>query len=162
MHDTDTIEESNDSSFSAPATEDMVEIIVNAMRQRQGDDWGIDEEMNLHFSLDAAAALREVDGAHLIGEPETDNGALTLTFWVDFQIEDVMAVDQLAFEIFSRISDEFFFCQRVFETKTIRYKFVTGSDNHGHVGSVVLAGSYAAEFVDREKVRTTGTVRFHA
>jgi hypothetical protein len=162
MPDSNIIEDANDSSFSTAGTTDFIDSIVETMRHRHGEDWGTDEEENLHFALDAAASLREIDGAHLIGDPISDDGKLTLTFWVDFQIDGLMAVDQLAFDIFSRINDEIFVSERRLESKVIRYAFVTGSAGHGHIGSLVLAGSYAADFVDREKVRTTGTVHFHA
>jgi hypothetical protein len=154
-------EESGASPSSAPAASTF-DAIVELMRIRHGEEWGNDEEANLHFALDAASMLRKVDGAHLIGEPDIEDGKLTLTFWVDFPIEDLMSVDQLAFDILSRVSDEFVYSERRLEAKVVRYSFVTGSEHHGHIGSLVLAGSYAADFVDREKVRTTGMTRFHA
>ncbi len=162
MHDSNVVDEQENSSFSTPSPLSTIDSVVEQMRLRHGEEWGTDEEANLHFALDAATTLKKIDGAHLIGEPDFEDGKLTLTFWVDFQIDDLMTVDQLAFDIFSRISDEFFFSERRLEAKVIRYSFVTGSERYGHIGSLVLAGSYAADFVDREKVRTTGSVRYHA
>jgi hypothetical protein len=155
-------EDQNDAAFTPAAPVSAIQTLVEAMRVQHGETWGTDEEANLRFSLNAITSLKDVEGAHLIGEPEVDGSELTMTFWLDFAVDDLMTVDQLAFDIFARISDEVFLSERRLDQKTIRYRFVTGSDRHGHVGSLVLAGPYATDFVDRERVRTTGAVRFHA
>jgi hypothetical protein len=71
---------------------------------------------------------------------------LPLQFWVDRPITDLMAADQVAFDIFARISIEMFYSERRFVEGAIVYTFVTGTSRHGHSGSVVLAGPHAAEF----------------
>ncbi len=48
----------------------MVDDVVGAMRARYGADWGTDDEANLRFSVDAEHLVRDVSGAHLIGEAE--------------------------------------------------------------------------------------------
>jgi hypothetical protein len=139
-----------------------VDDIVEALRQRYGEEWGRDDEANLRFSAEAEQVLRDVDGIHLLGDPEVTEGQITLTVWVDQPIPDLMRADQLAFEIFGRISDDLFYAERRFDTRVIRYPFVTGSERRGHVGALVLAGPHAADFADRHQLRTTGGVRFHA
>lgn len=140
----------------------MVDDIVDVLRQRFGDKWGRDEEANLRFSLDIEQVLRDVDGVHLIGDPEVDDGKITLTVWVDHPIGDLMRADRLAYEIFGRISDDLFYAERRFDAKVIRYPFVTGSDRHGHVGALILAGPHAADFADRHLLRSTGGVHYQA
>ena len=140
----------------------MVDDIVNTCRERFGEQWTADDEANLRFSLDAERLMREIDGVHLIGDPELDNGAITLRFWVDQPLPDLMSVDLLAYEIFGRISEEIFFTEREFEHDGLRYPFVTGSPRHGHVGSVVLTGPHAASFADRFRQRVTGGRRYQA
>lgn len=140
----------------------MFESIVAALRQRFGDEWTRDDEANLRFSIEVEQVLRGIDGAHLIGDPEVTNGSVTLTVWVDFPIDDLMSADQLAYEIFGRISEELFFTERQFDTKSIRYPFVTGSARHGHAGTLVLAGPHAADFADRHQIRSTGGTHFQA
>lgn len=140
----------------------VVEDILAVLRQRYGDGWGLDDEANLRFSVDAELLLRDVEGAHLIGEPEINEGNLTLTVWVDFPLEDILSADQLAYEIFSRLSEDIFYTERRFESKAIRYRFVTGSSKHGHIGALILAGPHAADFADRHHVRTSGGLRFQA
>jgi hypothetical protein len=140
----------------------MVEDIVELFRERYGDGWGRDEEANLRFSVDAERVLQDMDGVHLIGEPEVQDGGITLTVWVDSPIQDLMRADRLAYDIFGRISDDLFYSERHFGTKSIRYPFVTGSNRHGHVGELVLAGPHAADFADRHQLRSTGGVRFQA
>jgi hypothetical protein len=139
-----------------------VEEILAVLRQRFGTAWGNDAEANLHFSTDVELLLREVEGVHLIGEPLVEEGQVTFSVWVDFPIEDLMSADQLAFDIFSRISEEIFYMERQFDARGIRYPFLTGSSREGHIGTLTLAGPHAADFADRHKTRITGGVRFHA
>ena len=140
----------------------MVDEVLETFRQQFGETWGRDEEANLRFSVDAERVLQEMDGVHLIGEPEVDDGAITLTVWVDQPITDLMRADRLAYDIFGRISDDLFYAERRFDTKSIRYPFVTGSRRYGHSGTLVLAGPHAADFADRHQLRSTGGVRFQA
>jgi hypothetical protein len=140
----------------------MIDNVIELLCTQFGDEWMGDEEANLRFSIEVEQILRAVDGAHLIGEPEFDDGKITLNVWVDFPIEDLMGADQLAYDIFGRISEEIFFAERRFDSKTVRYPFVTGSSRHGHVGSLVLSGPHAADFADRHHLRVSGGTRFHA
>jgi hypothetical protein len=140
----------------------MVEDIIEVFRERFGEGWGRDEEANIRFSVDAERVLQDLDGVHLIGEPEVQDGQITLTVWVDYPIHDLMRADQLAYDIFGRISDDLFYAERQFNTKSIRYPFVTGSNKHGYVGALVLAGPHAADFADRQHLRSMGGVRFQA
>jgi hypothetical protein len=162
MNESNLAEDQNDATYTPSAPMSAVQTLVEAMRVQHGESWGADEEANLRFTLNASSSLKNIDGAHLIGEPEIEENELKMTFWLDFAVDDLMTVDQLVFDIFARISDEIFLSERLLEQKAIRYNFVTGTDRHGHVGSLVLAGPYASDFVDRERVRTTGAVRFHA
>lgn len=140
----------------------MVDDVIQALRVRYGDNWANDEEANLRFSVDAEQLIRDVDGAHLIGDPEVEDGSVTLRVWVDFPIRDLMTADQLAYEIFGRLSEELFYTERRFEGKEVKYPFVTGSANHGHIGALVLSGPHAADFADRHHVRITGGMTFQA
>ena len=140
----------------------MLNDVVEALRRRYGEGWTNDDEANLRFSADCEHVLRDVQGAHLIGQPELDGGELTLRVWVDFPLRDLMSADQLAFEIFGRLSEEVFYTERRFEADGLRYPFVTGSDRHGHVGSLVLTGPHAAAFAERFHHRFSGGLRYQA
>lgn len=140
----------------------IVSDIVALMQSRFGADWIKDEEANLRFTIDAEQVLKEIDGVHLIGDPELTDGEVVLTCWVDDPIEDLMTADQIAYDIFGRISEQFFFVERQMQRRVIRYPFVTGSDRHGHTGALVLAGPHAADFADRHQLRIMGDVRFQA
>jgi hypothetical protein len=140
----------------------MLEDVIKLLRARYGDDWTTNDEANLRFTLEVEQTLRTVTGMHLVGGPELDEGGVTLTVWVDRPIRDLMGVDQLAFDVFARISDEIFFVERRFERKGVRYTFVTGSGQHGHVGELVLTGPHVVDFAERNQLRVTGDVRFQA
>jgi len=140
----------------------MVEDVIEALRKRYGEASGSDDEANLRFSADVEHLLRGVEGAHLIGDPEIDEGRVTLRVWVDFPLRDLMSADQLAYEIFGRLSEEVFYAERRFEKGALRYPFVTGSPRHGHVGALIFSGPHAAAFADRFHQRLAGGMRYQA
>lgn len=140
----------------------MVEHVIRTCREQYGDAWTSDEDANLRFTIDVEHLMHDIDGAHLIGDPELDDGSVTLRFWVDHPLPDLMSADLLAYEIFGRLSEEIFYTERTFEPDGLRYPFVTGSPRHGHVGSVLLSGPHAAAFADRFRQRVSGGMRYHA
>src|SRR3954465_660306 len=140
----------------------MVDDIVEALRVRFGQDWAENTDANIRFAIEAERLVADVDDVHMIGEPELDEHHITLQFWVDRPISDLMTADQVAFDIFARISVEIFYSERQFVEGAIVYAFVTGSSRHGHSGSVVLAGPHAAEFSERFRQRLVGGPRYHA
>ncbi|MDQ2682947.1 MAG: hypothetical protein M3Y37_05425 [Chloroflexota bacterium] len=140
----------------------MVDDIIKMLVERYGEAWTSDEEANLRFSLEAEHVLGSLEGVHLIGDADVENGRITLNVWVDEPIYDLLGADLLAYDIFGRLSEEIFFTERRFDEKGIRYPFVTGSLRHGHVGQLLLQGPHATEFADRHQLRVRGDVRFHA
>jgi hypothetical protein len=140
----------------------MLDDVVRTLCDRYGETWTSDEDANIRFSIEAEFLLRGVEGAHLIGEPTLDDSVTTLTVWVDFPLTDLMVTDELAFEILGRISEDVFYSERLIEAKTIRYRFVTGTAKHGHIGSLVFAGPHAAAFAGSVFQRTSKGVRYQA
>lgn len=140
----------------------MLDDIAEALRSRYGPGWIDDTDANIRFALEAERLVADVENAHLIGEPEIDDDHVTLHFWVDQPVPDLMTADQVAFEIFARISVEIFYSERSFVEGAIVYSFITGTSRHGHSGSVVLAGPHAAEFSERFRQRLVGGPRYHA
>lgn len=138
--------------------DDVVKVLV----ERFGAEWADDEEANLRFTLNVEHVLGLMDGVHLVGDPEVDDGKITLKVWVDHPIKDLLGADQLAYDIFGRISEELFFTERRFASTSLRYEFVTGSRRHGHVGTLVLTGPHATDFADRHQLRVRGDIRFQA
>jgi hypothetical protein len=140
----------------------MVDDILAVLGTRYGSGWAEDTDANIRFAIEAERLVAGLVDAHLIGEPELDEHHITLQFWVDRPIADLMTADQVAFDIFARISIEIFYCERQFIEGAIVYTFVTGTSRHGHSGSVVLAGPHAAEFSERFRQRLVGGPRYHA
>lgn len=139
-----------------------IETIINALVQAYGNEWLKHEDANERFVAESQIVLSEVDGAHIIGDPTIEDDRVTINVWVDEPLEDILSADQLAFDLFSRISEELFFTERVIKQRTVDYPFVTGSQRHGHAGELVLSGPHAADFAQRFQVRTTGGTLFHA
>lgn len=140
----------------------MLDDIVETLCVRYGKGWAEDTDANIRFAIEAERLLTGLPDVHLIGAPELEDHHITLQFWVDRSIPDLMTADQVAFNIFARISIELFYAERRFAEGTVVYPFVTGTSRHGHVGSVVLAGPHAAEFAERFRHRLVGGPRFHA
>lgn len=140
----------------------MVDDVIKLLVTRYGDTWTEDEEANMRFSLEAEHVLGGMDGVHLIGDADIEGGQIKLKVWVDEPITDLLGADQLAYDIFGRLSEDVFYTERQFDEKGIRYPFVTGSLRHGHVGELLLQGPHAVEFADRHQLRVRGDVRFHA
>ena len=140
----------------------MVDDIVAALCGRYGDTWIEDTDANIRFAMEAERLVSDLSDVHLIGEPEIEDHHVTLQFWVDRPVADLMTADQVAFNIFARISVEMFYSERRFVEGAIVYPFVTGTARHGHTGSVVLAGPHAAEFSERFRQRLMGGPRYHA
>jgi hypothetical protein len=140
----------------------MVDDIVAALCARYGAQWIEDPDANIRFAIEAERLVADLDDVHLIGEPEIEEHHVTLQFWVDRPVTDLMAADQVAYAIFARISIEVFYAERRFVEGAIVYPFVTGTARHGHRGSVVLAGPHAAAFSERFRQRLTGGARYHA
>jgi len=140
----------------------MVDDFLKLMIERYGDSWSRDADANLRFSIEAEHVLDNLEGVHLIGDADVEDDQIKLNVWVDEPIPDLLGADQLAYDIFGRISEDLFCTERHFDEKGIRYPFVTGSLRHGHVGELLLQGPHAAEFADRHQLRVRGDVRFHA
>ncbi|HEV2527798.1 MAG TPA: hypothetical protein VGT61_05005 [Thermomicrobiales bacterium] len=140
----------------------MLDDVIRILVERYGDSWTADEDANIRFSIEAEFLLRAVEGAHLMGDPSLQDGVTTLTVWVDFPLTDLMVTDELAFEILGRLSEDVFYSERVIEARTIRYRFVTGTTKHGHVGALVFAGPHAAAFASAVFQRTANGSRFQA
>lgn len=140
----------------------MRDVVIGALRERFGEEWGRDDEANLRFTVDAEALVHGMDGIHLLGEPEYADGEVLLRVWVDRPVPDLMTADELAFAVFGRLAEEVFYAERAFETGGLRYPFVTGSPRRGHVGSLLLTGPHAADFAERFRQRITGGARYHA
>jgi hypothetical protein len=140
----------------------IIENVLQVLRAEFGPEWIDDEDANIRFSLQVEHVLRAIEGAHLIGEPEIEGSEITVNVWVDYPLQDLMGADQLAYDIFGRISDEVFFVARRIDSRGVRYPFVTGSKRHGHAGALVLAGPHAADFASRQTLRMLGGTTFHA
>lgn len=140
----------------------MLDDIVRLLCERYGEEWTSDEDANIRFSIEAEFLLRGVEGAHLMGEPSLDDGATTLTIWVDYPLPDLMITDELAFEILGRLSEDVFFCERQIDARSVRYRFVTGTVRQGHIGTLVLAGPHASAFAAAVYQRTASGSRFQA
>lgn len=146
------------SSLPEQAFDDLVTLLL----ERFGQAWISDSRANSAFAAGAAALLRDTDGIHLIGEPERDKHALHFNVWVDFPVEDLIVADEVAFGVFGRFAEDIFLSTRVFEDSGLRYRFLTGTGLDGHLGSILLTGPHAADFVTMHRLRMIKGTRYNA
>ncbi len=137
---------------------DMVKVLL----ERFGDEWITNATANQHFSRGASSLLQDAEGIHLIGEPEFEQNSHNFNIWIDFPVDDVIAADELAFDVFAHLAEEIFVSTRVFEERGVRYRFVTGTEENGHLGSLHLTGPHAIEFVNIHKLRVSRGLQFNA
>jgi hypothetical protein len=149
---------SDDSALPERVFDELVDVLI----KRYGEDWITNANANQAFSRGTASLLHDADGVHLIGEPEYEQKSHNFNLWVDFPVEDVYAADELAFSLFSHIAEDIFLSTRIFEDKGVRYRFVTGTAEDGHLGSFNLTGPHAMEFVNIHKLRMSRGLQFNA
>lgn len=143
-------------------TERAFDRMVDVLLEEFGQDWVSDTTANQHFERGAVSLLQDVDGVHLIGEPENEHHAQNFNLWVDFPVEDLLAADELAFSLFAHLSEDIFLVTRVFEDRGVRYRFITGTEEDGHLGSLNLTGTHAIEFVNVHRLRIARGLQYSA
>lgn len=143
-------------------TERTFDRMVDVLLEEFGEDWIKNTTANHHFQVGTVSLLQDADGVHLIGEPENEHNAQNFNLWVDFPVEDLLAADELAFSLFAHLSEDIFVATRVFEDRGVRYKFITGTEEDGHLGSLNLTGTHAIEFVTFHRMRMARGLQFSA
>ena len=146
------------SSLSEKAFEDVVQTLLRHF----GDDWIKDRPANMAFMVGAVSLLQDAEGIHLIGDPEVEHFSHNFNVWIDFPVEDILVADDVAFSIFARLAEEIFVSTRVFEERGVRYRFLTGNVLDGHLGSIHLTGTHAAEFVTMHRLKMVKGLHFNA
>lgn len=136
--------------------------LLALMLERFGDGWSTDSTQNKHFRSAMASVIHTSDGMHLIEEPSTSDESMDFDLWVDYPVDDVWEADELAFVIFSQVAEDIFLSTRQIEDKGVRYRFITGTMENGHQGSLHFTGPHAKDFVDIYRMRITQGHRYHA
>lgn len=141
---------------------DVYEELQALILERFGTDWTTNTTENRRFATSLTSLIQVTDGMHLIEPPETRDGQINLDLWVEYPVVDVWDADELAYSVFSRISEDIFLASRQVEDRGVRYRFITGSMEHGHIGSLHLTGPHAKELVDIYHLRSLQGQSFHA
>lgn len=136
--------------------------LVTVLLDRFGEDWITNTAANQNFARGTSSLLQDAEGIHLIGEPEFEQNSHNFNLWIDFPVDDVLAADELAFDVFAQLAEEIFIATRIFEERGVRYRFVTGSATDGHLGSLNLTGPHAMDFLNIHKLRVARGLQFNA
>jgi hypothetical protein len=145
-------------AFAEAAFGDVVDLLL----KRFGEDWIKNTTANKAFAIGTAAVLSDAEGLHLIGEPEVEHFSHNFNLWLDFPIEDLFVADEVAYSIFARFADEIFISTRILEDRGVRYRFLTGNLVDGHLGSIHLTGTHAADFVNMHRLKMVKGLHYNA
>lgn len=142
--------------------ETVFDEVVKTLLKHFGEDWIRNSSANRAFTAGTVSLLRDADGIHLIGEPDIEHFSHDFNVWLDFAVDDLMVADDVAYSIFARFAEDIFVSTRILEDRGVRYRFLTGSVLDGHLGSIHLTGTHAAEFVTMHRLRMVKGLHFNA
>jgi hypothetical protein len=141
---------------------EVYEEIEALVLERFADDWTGDRTRANHFLSAMNGIIQSSDGVHLIGKPETGDEGVVFNLWLEFPVEDMWDADDLAFSIFGQVAEDIFISTREIVEGGVRYRFLTGTMENGHRGSLNLTGPHAREFVNLYRMRVTEGRHYHA
>lgn len=146
----------------ASLSEAVFDDVVKTLLKQFGDDWIKNKAANRSFMVGTMSLLRDAEGIHLIGEPEVEHFSHDFNVWIDFQVDDLMVADEVAYSIFARFAEDIFVSTRVLEDRGVRYRFLTGNVLDGHLGSIHLTGTHAVEFINLHRLKMVKGLHFNA
>src|SRR5699024_4505948 len=138
--------------------DELLEIVL----ERFGEERPTGSTENKRFMTAMSSVIQTSQGMHLITSPEVEDGKMNFDLWVEYPVDDVWEADELAYEVFSQVAEDIFVSTRQVEDKGVRYRFVTGTMENGHQGSLHFTGPHAKEFADIYRMRITQGHRYHA
>ena len=141
---------------------DVFDDLVRTLLERYGEEWIGDARQNAAFARVATSVVQTAEGMHLISEPDLKQTSLDFDVWIEHPVEDVWETDELAFAVFAEISEDIFLASRQIEERGVRYRFLTGSMENGHLGSLHFTGPHAMAFVNVYRLRSIKGQQFHA
>jgi hypothetical protein len=141
---------------------EVYEEIEALVLERFADDWSTDKTRQNHFLSAMNGIIQSSDGVHLIGKPETGEKGMTFNLWLEYPVEDMWDADDLAYSIFGQVAEDIFLVTREIVEGGVRYRFLTGTMETGHRGSINLTGPHAREFVNLYRLRVTEGRHYHA
>lgn len=129
-----------------PIPEHLYEALVASIRTTLGSDWGIARVPQNAHARQIRERLKNVGGAHLVGNARQDHHGLHMDVWVDLAELDPADADLVAFQTLSALgSQDILLLCRSFEDDGIHYRYAIGTVDAGVVGSVRLIGPYARD-----------------
>lgn len=124
----------------------LFSLMHDLVKERLGESWSAGSPSIEEFTAVLAINAQTLDGVHLAGEPALHDGVVHLTLWIDVPVIELGDIDEIAFELFGRVSPELLLSARSIDERTIVYRFLAGNVESGHVGELELIGPYVGEF----------------
>lgn len=141
---------------------DVYDELVQLVLERFGKEWAADSRQNGHFATAITSVIQTSEGMHLIGSPESEEASMHFNLWVEYPVDDVWEADELAFSVFSQVAEDIFLSSRRVEERGVRYRFVTGTMENGHMGSLHFVGPHAQELANIYHMRMIQGHHYHA
>lgn len=141
---------------------EVFEEIEALVLERFSESWTSDKTQTNHFLSAMNGIIQSSDGVHLIGKPETGKDGLVFNLWLEYPVEDMWDADDLVYSIFGQVAEDIFVSTREIVEGGMRYRFITGTMEGGHRGSLNLKGPHAKEFVNLYRMRVTEGRHYHA
>jgi hypothetical protein len=141
---------------------EVFEEIEALVIERFREGWATDKTHTHNFLSAMNGVIQSSDGVHLIGKPETGDEGMTFNLWLEYPVEDMWDADDLVYSIFGQVAEDIFISTREIVEGGVRYRFITGSMENGHRGTLNLTGPHAKEFVNLYRLRVTEGRHYHA
>lgn len=132
------------------------------VRERLGEGWTAASPSIEAFTALLAINAQTLEGVHLVGEPSVVDGVIHLTLWIDYPVTELADFDEVAFELFGRVSPELLLSARSVDEQTIVYRFLAGNVEFGHAGELELVGPFVAEYARLHGLRGNPRRRYDA
>lgn len=167
-HDKDAVAKTNKDQEGAsalasqPIPAEIFDEVTAMLIARLGEDWIADGKHHSYFVRALVSAVEDTHGLHMTGNPETTDGAVMLTVWLEYMMDDVWETDELAMAVLSQVSEELLFTSREIGTDSLQYRFLTGGMDDGHLGMIRFTGPNAQEFASLHNLRMLEGRHFHA
>lgn len=140
----------------------LFNVMRDLVRERLGEGWKAGSPSLEAFMALLAINAQTLDGVHLMGEPALEDGVIHLTLWIDYPVVELADFDEIAFELFGRVSPELLLSARSVDERTIVYRFLAGTVEYGHAGELELVGPFVAEFARLHGLRGDPRRRYDA
>lgn len=130
-----------------PMPEHLYDALLGTLRTSIGSRWGAPGRNPVRVFQRIRETIRELEDIHLAADLDHDDiVGLKIQLWVDRNDLDLYLADDIVNETLRGLGDrEILLSCRSLDDDGIRYRFASGTIEHGNVGMIALVGPYARD-----------------